>query len=956
MTVPHAGPFSGSLAWLTEPAIARLRADLAGIAGIADTERRVLADSVGTVLAEVAHRRACRVLVLELHTARIGGKLTAADPASRWDEFLSQSEQPAFWTALAEQYPPMLPWLREQLAARCQATSAMALRLAVDRNALAALLGQPPGELTAASIGAGDTHRGGHSVAVLSFEAGPVVYKPRSVAVDTALSKLLPLILSCVPAQERIRVPTVIDRGGHGWAEHVSQRYCTNSAELSAFYTGIGHWLAIMRLLGGTDLHAENVIACGPVPVVVDCEALFTPAWPYPATRFGQAHDRARDLIAATVLRTGMLPVRGAALGWRGVDVSAVGALPGQQPAGQVPVLVDVGTDLARIGFEPGVPEIGASHPSPDPVLAKYWDRIVTGYGEATAILRTLDAAGELAGPLSTFADCPVRMVLRSTEAYSELSRMLWHPVSLRDPAAAHARAAKVLAGMARHVPSAPDDPDVIEAELADLRYGDVPFFGTTPGHGQLTGPGGLTWLPEQDLVAQALTRWRQADDDLEQYIISGTLINAYLNDGWLPRQRPLPTGRRRLANLDRRRRSLAAAVIGQLDAAAFRGQDGTVTWIAPVFGSTGWALQPLNLNTYGGLHGVAVLLAAYEREVAVGRADPVSGAAALLAATLRTIRIAEDEGDRLRANGVRSRPLAPGGYSGLASQVWSWLTLHGWSAAGDDGIARACAIAAQLPASVAADEHHDVLTGMAGAIVPLLALADVTGDKQWLAQAVGIGDRLAGAAIRSDGTCRWPSPLWPDGIGGFAHGATGIGWALARLTLASGEQRFADTARAAFRYEETLYDHVFGGWLDLRREEPTITAAWCHGSVGIGLAAADLAIRGWVANEDLVPLATEVTGRHELLWNHSLCHGDLGAWELADVAVRSGCAPASTDRQRLDARIIGSIECNGTVSGLQRDTFTPCLLHGVGGVGYQLLRMHQDSDLPSVLTLASLP
>ena len=367
MTVPAAGAFSGSLAWLVEPVVSGLRARLCEIPGLSDPERAAITEGAAAALAEIAHRRACRVLVLELHAARISGRLKAADPAGRWAEYLDLSAQPHFWEALEESYPPLLPRLRELLATRCAAIETMAGRLAADRDALRVLPGCPSGELAEVSFGAGDSHRGGQSVCVLGFTAGTVVYKPRPVQVDAVLAGVLREILAGVPAQARIRVPAVVPRGDYGWAEHVSHRYCKNPAELSAFYRGIGHWLAVMQLLGGTDLHAENVIACGPVPVVVDCETLFTPALPYPPTRFGQAFDRARELVAATVLRTGMLPVRGAALGWRGVDISAVGALPGQQPRGLVPVLAGEGTDLARIGFEPGVPEAGASHPSPEP-------------------------------------------------------------------------------------------------------------------------------------------------------------------------------------------------------------------------------------------------------------------------------------------------------------------------------------------------------------------------------------------------------------------------------------------------------------------------------------------------------------------------------------------------------------------------------------------------------------
>jgi lantibiotic modifying enzyme len=239
-----------------------------------------------------------------------------------------------------------------------------------------------------------------------------------------------------------------------------------------------------MRLLGGSDLHAENVIACGPVPVVVDCETLFTPPWPAPPSGSGLASDRAGELVRATVLRTGMLPSRGVSLGWHGVDISAAGSLRAEQPLTDIPVIVDAGTDRARIGYQPAQLVTEACHPSPEPVLASYWDQVLAGFDEITSWLRDRDRRGDLAPLLARFADCPVRMVLRSTEAYAEIARMLWHPVSLHEPASARDRAAELLTKMAEHVPGAPDDPQVIAGEVADLLAGDIPFFAATPRHG----------------------------------------------------------------------------------------------------------------------------------------------------------------------------------------------------------------------------------------------------------------------------------------------------------------------------------------------------------------------------------------------------------------------------------------------------------------------------------------
>lgn len=92
---------------------------------------------------------------------------------------------------------------------------------------------------------------------------------------------------------------------------------CGDAEELGAFYRGMGHWLALMRLLGGNDLHAENLIAAGPHPVVVDCESLFAPHAKARTSGYGQAFDMAVELVNGSVMGTGLLPGRGVALGWR---------------------------------------------------------------------------------------------------------------------------------------------------------------------------------------------------------------------------------------------------------------------------------------------------------------------------------------------------------------------------------------------------------------------------------------------------------------------------------------------------------------------------------------------------------------------------------------------------------------------------------------------------------------
>lgn len=958
------GAFDPVLDGLLEPALGRLTVQLGSVPGLADEERRAVYAAAADTLRNAVRRKATRVLVLDVNAARITGRLTGTTPQARWADWVASAIRPGFWDLLDGQYPGLAARLRTVIDNQCAAAVSFARRFGADRHALPALLpGTGPGlpKLVDVAFGTGDSHRGGRSVAIVRCDTGRVVYKPRPVTVDAALAEFVAEMLPDEPPEARIRVPEVISRCEYGWASFVPHRYCTGDAELRTFYRGLGRWLAVMRLLGGSDLHAENLIAAGPVPVVVDCETLFTPQPEPPASGYGQAVDRAAYLISSSVARTGLLPSRGGALGWRGVDVSAAGALPGQQPAAPQPVLIDAGTDQVRIGLERmPIPQAG-NHPTPDPVLRRYWDLILDAFVEVTAALRSADEAGTLTAALARFADCQIRLVLRDTEIYSELARMLWHPASLHDPTRARERAADLLLRQAKNMPEAPDDPVIIRSEIDDLLSGDVPMFTTTPGSG---------WGAVPDLIEAALSRWREADPALEQQVIRSTLVSAYLNEGWdwdgqrLAPRRPSTLSR---DGLDRRRRGLAADVIRMLADTAVHADDQTVTWIAPVLTPAGWLVQPLNADCYGGLAGLAVLFAGYLGEVSAGRADAVDAVPGLLAEVLRTLRAADDQAaiDRTRE---RLRPEKPGGYAGLGSRIWCWLLLRRLNAVDSgEAIRRARALAEQVPAGVAEDTTYDVLSGMAGAIVPLLALSERDGDPRWPAVARDISVRLVAAARRSGGLASWPNAMFPSGLGGFAHGATGIGWALARLGASAVGTTAADhdaaratadhdaagrLAEAAFGYEESLYAPELGGWLDLReQDEDWAAATWCHGAGGIGVVATDLLRRTGEARwADVLRRAAAGCWADGMSWNHTLCHGDLGNWEVIRAAIDLGLAPDGVDRALLDSYVLASVAEFGPISGLARDAFSPGLMAGVGGVAYQLLRMHPDCPLPSVM------
>jgi class II lanthipeptide synthase len=954
MTERH---FDRSLGCLVLPALGELATRLSFVEGLSARERDVLTDATRESLYTVLHTKVSRLLVLELNAARETGRLSGENPEQRWQQFLELSSQRTFWDDLVNHYPSLLSRIDAIVQNRCAATLRFAQRWTADRSRLKDLCGGEAGELSELSFGAGDSHRGGSTVAIVRGEGWCVVYKPRSLAIDSALRGFIAELAGDHGNALSVRVPKSVDCGDYGWVEFVPHRFAAGNEELLSFYCGIGHLLALMRLLSGSDLHAENLIAHGGNPVVVDCETLFTPKIPQPPSGYGEAFDRAGELIARTVLSVGLLPGRGMGLGWRGVDLSALGMLPGEQPKQRQQGILDAGSDKAHVGPILVEAPVSQNHPSPRPALAEYWPEVLRGFDELTATLKRLDAAGSLRSRLRVFEDCRIRAVLRATEVYAEIGRMLWHPVSLHDLEPARQRAFGLLEKMAANVSVAPSDPAVINAEIDELLEGDIPYFSAVAREGRLQGPRGTYWLPPCHLVEAALAGWRSADFALERKVIQASLVSAYINDGWKSHGTSVSRTQGHGGNLEARRRRQAAQIIQSIAANAIHADDGSVAWIAPVFTPTGWSVQPLQQDLYNGISGLTLLLGAYLRETAAGRADAINGLDRLFAAALHTLHLAEAKQERLGDEGLKVRPLTPGAYVGLGSQIWTYLVLAHWGLDGGDGLERARKLADQIPAASAVDYVHDLLSGSAGAIAPLLALAGKTGDESYVRIASQLGDLLHERATRrneeGNRQAYWPRSDSPGGMGGFAHGATGIGWALTHLARATGSARHDQLAQEAFAFEDALFDEQEQNWRDLRMMEGAKTAAaWCHGSVGIGLAhlSLDPALTH-ASTRKYLRRAAAATWQLGMGWNHCACHGDLGAWELLDRAIAAGEAPKELNASKLLDLILTSLEQHGPSCGMGRNAFSPGLLPGLGGVAYQLLRAHPEHDLPSILT-----
>lgn len=952
-------------------------------------------------LGEHLHQLCRRTLVLELNVARLRELLRGDTPEQRFQDYTRRVLQnPAAWAALGDEYTV----LAQQLGAACErwkrALSELFAALTADFAQVAGLL-QPPllrPRLVGLKGGLSDPHRGGRGVFHLTFQdaARPaavptlarVVYKPRSLAVDAHFQQLLeecnhaaargtlslrglryaapPLLGDQFP---RFRTLRSVDCGDHGWVEFITAEPCASEQEVARFYARQGGFLALLHVLDGADLHHENIIAHGEHPMLVDLEMLFHP-WTEQKD-IAAARERAEALLRESVMRTMLLP--GRSWGDReraGVNLGGLGN-GGEQPVPQpVSVWADVGTDEMHMATGPDSLPPGDNLPRLAGKVApvsRHAEALVAGF---EAVLRLVMAERErwlaAEGPLWAFAGDEVRRLVRPTVVYAEILNVLTHPDHQRERASREQQLA-----MLADVPARPALPPwALEVERTDLEEGDVPLFLSRPGSTLLAdvrGASAAGYLHEPALAA-VVRRVAALDDTAvgqQVFFIRAALAVAGLSLGVTP-----PTGAGPSRPLEPSLHGPPALSPSVVAANASAGADAAaewapcwlaerlsrdavlgeadVTWIgAMAISETASELAPLHSDLYDGTAGVALFLGYLGR----------------LRGEARYLELAQRAGRALHAGLLEHKPGAPlGGFGGLPSQLYTLVHLQ--AILGERRLLSTLDDALRIiAAELAHDDRLDVMYGAAGALLVLLTVYEMTGVEAALAVAVACGRHLTTKARRdATGAC-WPVPVAARPLLGFAHGAAGIGGALARLgRTVTGHDEFGGEAagflrlaREAFAFERASYDQV-RGWPDLRQAPAQYPLAWCHGAPGVALGRFPLADLDPQARTEIAE-ATQRTLAARPLLGHGLCHGQLGNLVIAHEAARLlGRADLSAQVHKQTGAVLHQLRTSGPRGSVDFAAAAPGLMDGLAGLGLGLLRLAHPDQVPLFQALAAAP
>ncbi len=445
-------------------------------------DRNIVRDWRGNIVAQLGPMLV-RTMTLELNVSRLEGSLTGERPEERFQSFVASLGNADNALRILEEYPVLARLLTEVVIRSVECTLEALQRLVGDWEEIRSVLlpGRETGRLKRLKGNIGDKHRGGRAVLILEFESGArVVYKPRSLAIDTHFQDLLTWLNEHGTPQP-LRVLKVIDRGNYGWVEFITTENCKSEAEVRRFYQRQGAYLALLFALDATDFHNENLLAAGEHPVLVDLEALFHPH--FRDSRPVDALVAAEHELSQSVQRVGLLPFRM----WgdsetEGVDLSGLSTVGEQMTPFSVPEVEGGGTDEMRFVPKHALIPAGAHQPSMEGKridLEDYSAEIIDGFTRMYRLLmRHREELLREGGPVDRFSEDDVRVILLPTQTYGLLIHESFHPDFLRNALDRDRLFDKLWAGSV----SRPELEKLMMVQIRDLANNDVPIFTTKPG------------------------------------------------------------------------------------------------------------------------------------------------------------------------------------------------------------------------------------------------------------------------------------------------------------------------------------------------------------------------------------------------------------------------------------------------------------------------------------------
>ncbi|MBR5091518.1 MAG: DUF4135 domain-containing protein [Ruminiclostridium sp.] len=791
---------------------------------------------------------------------------------------------------LHEQYP-----LLETYTQSVRDNTAAALREFLERVVsrkvdISSLLpeNKPFERITGLSTGGADMHRHGRCVIGVTTDAGVFYYKPHDCRIDALYERIVSKWFSdCTEA------PRVLEGDGYAFISALVHTPVQSEAQIAEYYRNFGILTALFHGLGSSDMHQENIMACGTRPSAIDLETLLNLSAADRAGQTAENRDKTVEEFALSVMRTGVLPAR---IYKRGL-ISPLYCTDDRVSC--LPVY-----DGKRVTVE------------------GYENDFLEGFSEGYE--RMLAHREEIKAMLDEYRGSTLRIVVRNTVYYAHICAMLHQPKYMVSEEAR--RKVYDMLGSPFTASGAEPDREFVEYEWKCVLQGDIPYYCTALDRFDLCGEDpdetvkqGYYKRSAIQATIRFLDRLSPEEERFELDIIRTAFAHA-------PLDVPKPEGKTALAVSPAGKDTLAAEVrdiYAKLKADTVRCTDGSPMWIATAETLAG----NMAVGRIAALSDAGRFLAEL---VLSGLFTDVHDEAMVLSEEC-TERIVSDLRFMNETDLGTESPVFPAGlFGGAGSQLLSLLKMSEAGIAGADEAVKLL-INALAEKNVFENKKNTAAEGSAGLITALAAVASFYKESD-----PGLyGGITAVLRSRADSLAEAQPPERAD----MPYGSVGYGAAFAAAYGVLGEQKYAECAEKMFKAVEEEYSTELGGWCDFEAKSKRFADKGPH-AAGIFLAA-DYAQERLGAADSAVSRVRELA-LSSMLAEENLYHADT----LAEGNALTALALLKAGEREAAGRLLEAMrqraEKNGcyqvTEPGI-RSFFDPSLIHGTLGCGAAMIR-----------------
>ncbi|MGD1919811.1 MAG: type 2 lanthipeptide synthetase LanM family protein [Pleurocapsa sp.] len=781
-----------------------------------------------------------------------------------------------------------------------------------------------------------DSHNRGQSVIIITFDTKlKLVYKPRDLSLEVGFYKLVDWY------NERSQLPSLsslklLNYKTHGWSEYIAALPCEDEAEVKRFYQRSGILICLVHILAGQDFHVENLIARGEHPVLVDLEALLHSTIDTTKKTKKHALILAHKQNHESVIQTYIIPLRRV----HGKDVMQVdiGGLGDINDDITLPTLVwrNVNTDSMKLDYEAlkldynNAPVLQGEKVS----AAKYVAEVLWGFRQMYDFLMlNKDTLLAENSQLQLLNKQNIRFLFRDTGIYNRILQQSYAPQVLQ-----HGIDRSIALDISSRgfilTKSETQYWQILNAEIKSLEALDIPLF--TPNSSsrdlQLSdSKKAERVLAEKsfDKVINNVKGLSESDREKQLYFIKSAFLARYIKKPQWSENISYHTAT--IADEISNNNSLleaAVAIANSIESQAIQGEDNTLAWFGLDYKSVtgGFNFQPLNqINLADGNLGIALYFAALAK---------ITGDKKWHDLVWQIINSFAEGIARIVADPIQfHRQIKIGGVNGLGTSAYGLMKIARLIDAPS-----LIPIAENILSLITLDRINNstqlnVISGIGSTLLSLLGCWDagVSNSSECLEKAIACGDYL----LQHQAPPR--TKIDPENLN-YWRGISGIAYALLRLSKVTGDQRYLITAINAISLESQTIDK-----LNLHQAK-------------IEVALGRLGGISWL---DTPQIRAEIDRaisliKHQGIWgDNNLFWGNCGRIEMLLLAAEKLEMPQLNNLITSWGNTIANDNCVNSYkldSIANRNNNYPGFLHGMSGMGYQLLRIAQPQLLPSIL------